>query len=588
MSVDDTTQPEFYSPWPLLGKKFSKQLGEIRIDTEALHPLSRAAGFDDGTKLRNSALQAWEGGELDFHNKWRSYWDKTNTEVKFQMNKGTVECPVWDTFLTADFESGLVTIGTGGLKVDSGFYGNVLTALEEVAQVGRFQIDPSPFYNVTKLFVESNDFYFTADKDGHPILHASDSLRSGGGGGLSNVTITTTDLDGSLTPSSYATDKLTFDREDFYLSPDSADKPVVSLATRGTTVKQSNDLAVFGEIETLTFNRDDGFYVTQGSDSKESIINVTGASGAAGAKGDTGDTGAAGAAGAAGADGADGTGIGTQVQSFTSAVEWQFAHNLGKQPVLWSAFDDGLDAIIPDKVDVSDPNTAYFYFLNATAGTAILASGEAQAFYLTAKHSDDSAVFPDLQVISFNVDDFYLHGSQDPLNTDTVGVNLRSRRITVRQTDFAASFGDVDVVSFHTDGFYVTQNDGEREAIVNLQFDKPKLTEEESKAINIENPGASEDLSIFHASNGEVLTSMVAVLTGTTPSITWTIRTDSNRDATGTEVVTGGTATTSETTGDVVTSFSTDGVLAGHVWLETTAQSGVSTLSVTLKYTKPV
>jgi hypothetical protein len=57
---------------------------------------------------------------------------------------------------------------------------------------------------------------------------------------------------------------------------------------------------------------------------------------------------------------------------FGSAVEWQFTHNLNSNAVVWSAYDDGREAVIPSTVDVSDPNTTYFYFAVATAGLAVV------------------------------------------------------------------------------------------------------------------------------------------------------------------------------------------------------------------------
>ena len=59
-------------------------------------------------------------------------------------------------------------------------------------------------------------------------------------------------------------------------------------------------------------------------------------------------------------------------QSFAAAVEWQLTHNLGTKRITWSAYDDGDRAIIPQTVDVSNPNVAYFYFGGAVAGVAVV------------------------------------------------------------------------------------------------------------------------------------------------------------------------------------------------------------------------
>lgn len=110
-----------------------------------------------------------------------------------------------------------------------------------------------------------------------------------------------------------------------------------------------------------------------------------------------------------------------------------------------------------------------------------------------------------------------------------------------------------------------------------------------TKAITVESPTSSEDITMFFTDDAITVTQLNAVLNGSsTPSVTWTIRHNSDRSATGAEVVTGGTTTTSTTTGSEVTSFNDATIPAGSwVWLETTAQSGtVNALNVTVEYTR--
>ncbi len=110
-----------------------------------------------------------------------------------------------------------------------------------------------------------------------------------------------------------------------------------------------------------------------------------------------------------------------------------------------------------------------------------------------------------------------------------------------------------------------------------------------SKSVSVETPTNAEDISLFYTDVAITITKMIAVLVGSsTPSVTWTIRHSTDRSATGNEVVTGGTTTTSMTTGSVVTSFNDATIPANSfVWLETTAQSGtVGQINVTLNYTK--
>lgn len=105
-------------------------------------------------------------------------------------------------------------------------------------------------------------------------------------------------------------------------------------------------------------------------------------------------------------------------------------------------------------------------------------------------------------------------------------------------------------------------------------------------AVVIENPTSAENVGLFYTPEALTVQQIVAVLRGSsTPSVTWTIKYAATRNAAGTEVVTGGTVTTSVTSGSVVTSFNNASIPAGSfVWLETTAQSGtVTELDVTLE-----
>ena len=107
------------------------------------------------------------------------------------------------------------------------------------------------------------------------------------------------------------------------------------------------------------------------------------------------------------------------------------------------------------------------------------------------------------------------------------------------------------------------------------------------EAISILSPGTSEDSTLFYTEVAITITSLRAVLRGSsTPSVTWTVRFDADRSATGTEVVTSGTTTTSTTTGDNITSFNDATIPASRwVWLETTAGSGTrDELAVSVQY----
>ncbi len=98
-------------------------------------------------------------------------------------------------------------------------------------------------------------------------------------------------------------------------------------------------------------------------------------------------------------------------------------------------------------------------------------------------------------------------------------------------------------------------------------------------SITIEDPTSSEDITIAFTNEAITITEIRAVLVGSaTPSVTWTIRHGTDRNATGAEAVTSGTTTTSTTTGSDVTSFNDATIVAdSFIWLETTAKSGTVT-----------
>jgi len=114
--AETTEQATFYTPWPLFGRRFSSQLDESRHNSEALHPLVRAAGLDGlSSPLKDHAVQSWEVGEDGFHNKYRLFWDKDNDTFRIQENIGTTDVPSWDDRLTIGSSGELV----GNFYVDA-------------------------------------------------------------------------------------------------------------------------------------------------------------------------------------------------------------------------------------------------------------------------------------------------------------------------------------------------------------------------------------------------------------------------------------------------------------------------------------
>ena len=119
--------------------------------------------------------------------------------------------------------------------------------------------------------------------------------------------------------------------------------------------------------------------------------------------------------------------------------------------------------------------------------------------------------------------------------------------------------------------------------------DRDKNTAQKSKSATIENPDGTEDITLFFTPVALEVSEIRAVLRGgLTPSMTWTLRYGPDRDAVGTEIITGGTVTTDVNTGDDITVFDNPSVpVDNFIWLETTAQGGtVHTLHITIRYTE--
>ena len=108
----------------------------------------------------------------------------------------------------------------------------------------------------------------------------------------------------------------------------------------------------------------------------------------------------------------------------------------------------------------------------------------------------------------------------------------------------------------------------------------------ELKAITVELPGVSDNISFFDTDVAITIYKVRAVLKGTTPSLTWSLRHGTDRSAAGAELITGGTVITNTTTGQEITSFDDPTIVANsHLWLTFSAKSGVvDSFSLTIYY----
>lgn len=106
------------------------------------------------------------------------------------------------------------------------------------------------------------------------------------------------------------------------------------------------------------------------------------------------------------------------------------------------------------------------------------------------------------------------------------------------------------------------------------------------KAITILNPTGSDNVTLFYSTQSVVISSIVSLVRGTSPSITFEVLWDSSRTGSGTSAVEGGITVTNTTTGLVTTSLSHTTIPANRfVWVRTTASSGtVTEFSVTVNF----
>lgn len=110
-----------------------------------------------------------------------------------------------------------------------------------------------------------------------------------------------------------------------------------------------------------------------------------------------------------------------------------------------------------------------------------------------------------------------------------------------------------------------------------------------TKDLTIQNPEAAQEFTMFYTPVAITITELATVLIGSsTPSVTVDIHHSTDRSAAGNALITTPSATTSTTTGSVITSFDDATIPADSwVWVEIDAQSGtVTECFVNVSYTK--
>jgi len=477
--AETTEQATFYSPWPLFGRRFSSQLDESRHNFEALHPLVRAAGLDGlSSPLKDHAVQSWEVGEDDFHNKYRLFWDKDNDTFRIQENIGTTDVPSWDDRLT---------IGSSGELVGNFYVGDVGVSAHSALTGLIAPADDHTQYLLASAATSRAAFatnWTDLTDGGSTTLHTHDH---GGLGGLSDDDhpqyLLRTDENGfygsvvKMSDNSKSFRGITViavDKDHFYLEQNSGntDEVVISLKPPagsggvtahsaltgliapaddhpqyllrtdengfyGISVKQSNNLASFRGINLINFGPE--FYLSQNADNTDSVtINL---------RDDIDDVSPP---GSGEANTASNLGAGQGVFSQKVGVDLQF-----KSLVAGSGI-----TLTPSATEIS-----------------IETSGSGGGFYgITAKQSNGLASFSGLNVFNFGPE-FYL--SQNANNTDSVIINLRddsdnegsgSGVSSVTFTDGVRTFTGVSTLGFDHASFYLSRGSAANSAVVNTRF----------------------------------------------------------------------------------------------------------------------
>lgn len=123
----------------------------------------------------------------------------------------------------------------------------------------------------------------------------------------------------------------------------------------------------------------------------------------------------------------------------TPSTTWEINHGFGVSPVFVQVMDNGKEVILPHRADVSDPDTAFFYFSQAIAGSVHVATGGVGAaelvpkdpFYLVVRAKDD--IDPHINRIHASLifsDKFYVNTVEDKNQTyiDLVGDEANARK----------------------------------------------------------------------------------------------------------------------------------------------------------------
>lgn len=505
---------QFYGSFPFRGVRFDKQINPWKDNTKATNPLVQAGFVAPNSANRTQDILAYlASGKVGKRYTFRSGYDSHNSQYKIQYNTGTDGSQVWVDYLTIDEASGHITAVHG---ISGGFYGLKVT---ETSGVPKFSTD--------KIIFNSEHFYLTNNSQGKPIINfvgssgeANTASNVGAGTGLfaqksgvdlqfksllagSNIVITQ-DSD-EVTIASQAAggfyginvglddgsrlfrqlNTVKFDNVDFYISQNSPNTDEVIISFRPDEVQNvGSGAGVFKQKSNKTFQLKS---ITAGSNitltENTNDIQIASVGGGGGFYGVLFKESEAGGyskrSDALVVDSAffylstDGDGRpllslvnanGTVSRTFSSSTQWILSHNLGTKELFWGAYDSADEAVIPYKVDVSDPNTTYFYFSQAEAGFAIVSRGGGGSggagtaenvgagVGLFAQKSGDTLQFKSL-VAGQNISI-----TQDSDEVTITGVADKFYGISITNSPVTESYKNVNTIKFDSVYFYLDQN----------------------------------------------------------------------------------------------------------------------------------
>jgi hypothetical protein len=195
---------------------------------------------------------------------------------------------------------------------------------------------------------------------------------------------------------------------------------------------------------------------------------------------------------------------------------------------------------------------------------------------------------------SQNVCGFYLgHNTDDTTALDADANRISESEIYINSSTVAnqpVSGAIQTVLELQTGDriFFIVQNRTDANAITVefLKFTATSLTAEKGdpgdqgptgtsvpRSITIVDPTVNDAFTLFYTQSNTTISSVRALVRGSSPSVTFVLKTDANRNATGT-AVTVSQVITNTTIGEDVTIINQPIPIGQYVWLEITATSG--------------